>query len=71
MQAVLAGGAAPAPGRETYPSLLTLLRFAGGVAGAYQALYDATTERPGTTLRVYGETGALVVEDRRRRRRRR
>ena len=62
VQAVLAGGGAPAAGRETYPSLLTLLRFAGGVAGAYQALYDATTDRPGTTLRVYGDTGALVVE---------
>jgi predicted dehydrogenase len=66
VQAVQAGSAGAAGGaagaRETYPALLAHLRFAGGATGAYQAVYDATTDRPGATMRVYGDGGTLELE---------
>jgi predicted dehydrogenase len=62
VQAVLAGGGTAAGGRETYAPLLAHLRFGGGVAGAYQALYHATTDHPGAVMRLYGDAGTLVLE---------
>jgi predicted dehydrogenase len=47
---------------ETFPALFTHMQFGDGVRGAYQAIYDATTERPVAAMALYGTEGTLTLE---------
>jgi predicted dehydrogenase len=60
-QGVPADGAAGC-GAETFPALFAHLQFHNGVWAAYQAIYDATTDRPGATMALYGTAATLLLE---------